>query len=114
MADFEASINRWVTATQRKINGIVPAIGLEALARLKELTPVDTGNLRASWHMSIKSPSHVQLSTNVVYARRVEYGFVGEDKLGRKYNQKGRGMVQQTVKELPRIARRVAQRLSGQ
>ena len=30
------------------------------------------------------------LGTNVPYARRVEFGFVGQDKLGRNYDQKGR------------------------
>ncbi len=30
------------------------------------------------------------LGTNVVYARRVEFGFQGADSLGREYNQSGR------------------------
>lgn len=41
------------------------------------------------------------------YARRIEYGFVGEDSLGRTYDYKGVGMMQQTLAELPAIADRV-------
>lgn len=32
------------------------------------------------------------IGTNVKYARRIEFGFVGKDKIGRKYNQKGQGI----------------------
>lgn len=38
------------------------------------------------------------------YARRIEYGFVGEDSLGRRYNYQGVGMMQQAISELPAIA----------
>lgn len=37
------------------------------------------------------TPSKItgEIGTSVPYATRVEFGFVGEDSLGRKYNQKG-------------------------
>ena len=47
----------------------------------------------------------------VVYARRVEFGFVGEDSRGRYFSQAGRGMVQQTVVEVPAIAERATLRI---
>lgn len=42
------------------------------------------------------------------YARRIEYGFSGEDSLGRKYNQTGVGMVRLTAQRWPDIVREVA------
>jgi len=33
------------------------------------------------------SPQQVAVGTNLVYARRIEYGFSGTDSLGRTYNQ---------------------------
>lgn len=95
----------------RRIEGLPFAIGLDLLAFLKENTPVVTGNLRASWHLKIEGES-LTISTGVVYARRVEYGFVGEDSLGRTFNQAGRGMVQATVKAAPRIIRATLERLT--
>jgi len=49
----------------------------------------------------------------VVYARRVEYGYVGEDSLGRHYNQQGRHMVGQTIAEMPQIAANAIARIKG-
>lgn len=34
--------------------------------------------------------ARVWVGTNLVYARRIEYGFIGADKLGRVYNQRPR------------------------
>lgn len=54
-------------------------------------TPYKTGTLRRSFSMEtlLRSPMRcvVGIGTNVPYARRLEYGFVGADKLGRVYNQ---------------------------
>jgi len=40
----------------------------------------------------ISRPGYAQVSvgTNLVYARRIEYGFIGADKLGRVFNQRPR------------------------
>lgn len=75
----------------------------------KELAPYDRGNLRRSIHVGgeggggglegdttgtdiggqeIDEKSvEVKVGTNVEYARRLELGFYGADKLGRVYNQ---------------------------
>lgn len=42
------------------------------------------------------------------YARRMEYGFVGEDSLGRTYNQAGRRFVALAAQQWPRIVNEVA------
>lgn len=54
-------------------------------------TPYKSGTLRRSFAMQVttRTPTRcvVQIGTNVPYARRLEYGFVGPDALGRVYNQ---------------------------
>jgi hypothetical protein len=42
-----------------------------------------------------------------VYAKRLEYGFVGTDSLGRYYNQPGRFFVTDTCKRWPQIVQKV-------
>lgn len=67
----------------------------------KLLVPVDTGNLRDSIHTEVvrDEPAHQELCVvpaveaandwgfDPAYARRIEFGFVGPDRLGRVYNQ---------------------------
>ncbi len=48
------------------------------------------GNLRNSIRGEMLSPLTAVVETNVVYAARQEFGFIGTDKLGRTYNQQGR------------------------
>lgn len=127
MTDFSASVRKWVDQAKEKSEQVFQEIAFEAVNRVKELTPVDTGFLRANWVDTLAedaieaSPSPVvglaiaQLEIGdiiyivnpVRYARRIEYGFYGEDALGRTYNVEGRHMAEQTVTELPGIAQRV-------
>lgn len=51
------------------------------------LAPVRTGTLRRSYHTEFPTPLVGVVGTDLVYARRVEYGFVGVDALGRFYDQ---------------------------
>lgn len=53
----------------------------------------------------------IYLLNPAVYARRIEYGFVGTDKRGRSYNQQGRYFVAQTVAETPALAEGVVVRI---
>lgn len=67
----------------------------------KALVPVDTGNLRDHIHSELIEASDTRITVKVTpaydepnpwgfepaYARRIEYGFVGRDSLGRNYNQ---------------------------
>lgn len=47
---------------------------------------VITGSYRASWHIERQAEAHV-VTTGAPQAMRLEYGFVGEDALGRDYSQ---------------------------
>lgn len=73
--------------------GLLPALQAGALLvqnGAMERAPYRTGTLRRSIHIESDESSGqpvVLVGTDVVYARRIEYGFIGEDRLGRRYDQ---------------------------
>jgi phage gpG-like protein len=66
-------------------------IATEASANVRKNKSVVTGNLMGSIHPQIGTVTEntvdVLIGTNLVYAKRVEYGFFGQDSLGRHYAQ---------------------------
>ena len=49
-----------------------------------------TGNYRRSWHTTVRNTTtttEATVGTNAPQARRLEYGYVGADRLGRVYDQ---------------------------
>ena len=129
---FSLDVERWVSKADALGNAAFQATALDTVNTVKSLTPVDTGFLRSNWTCvrnsdeiplpgRVPSPAVViaQLRLGdrllivnpVVYAPRIEYGFVGTDKLGRHYDQKGVGMMQQTMVMLPEIARKATERV---
>ena len=189
MVDFATSVADWVAQAKGRGDAALRMIAADALSRVKELTPVRTGYLRANWQASFddqvlpvdrekpavtaaeiagnvtgslvggkagaaigtavapgvgtavgavagsviggltggeiassaakqgdpltdaKAGDKIFIVNPVVYARRIEYGFRGEDGNGRSVEQQGRGMVRQTVAEMPAIAERAVGRL---
>lgn len=180
---FSFDVSAWCDRAEEKARQVFVAIAFDALTRVKELTPVRTGNLRAGWQLvrqadalpvnreltregaelaggvaggyagglagaavgaalgpagaivggiagslgggmvgeaaagalaqaatSPTPPQDAQLGDTlvilnpVVYARRVETGWTIQRKDGGVTTIEGRGMVAQTVAELPRIA----------
>jgi HK97 gp10 family phage protein len=70
--------------------GVDEAAGLfEAAAKAN--APVDTGRLRDSIHTAATSDTAEKQERNIApdtpYARRIEYGFIGPDSLGRMFHQ---------------------------
>lgn len=49
MADFLAALDTWIHKAEGRADQVVRGIAEQALATVKEYTPVDTGNLRAAW-----------------------------------------------------------------
>lgn len=49
--EFTVNVGKWVAQAQEHARVAFIAIGLEALSRVKELTPVDTGWLRSNWQI---------------------------------------------------------------
>lgn len=129
---FDVQIGQWVARAKERGRLAFVATAEDALAEVKELTPVKTGYLRANW-TAIRAGDAVpvegaspnpavalaalQLGDKIIivnpvrYARRVEFGFVGQDSLGRHYDQKGRGMMTQTIADTPRLAQRATIRV---
>ena len=129
---FVVAVGQFVDLARERALQAYRATALDALARVRELTPVKTGYLRANWTIVLSGDpepiagqiqndadvvARLQLSDQIiltnpaVYARRIEFGFVGEDSLGRVYHQKGVGMMQQTIAEMPQIAERATERV---
>lgn len=101
------------------------------------LVPVDTGNLGRSVIVSDRPPqvdapgtkhddqrdiagglADIELGKPVYigwtprYAARVNYGFVGEDSLGRSFNQAGRGFAEAAAAKWPAIVKAEAAKLA--
>jgi hypothetical protein len=122
---FAIDVRKWVDKAKSNVDTAYQATAMLALARVKQLTPVDTGFLRASWTIvsgdsaanisggeqgaletvaNLKAGDAISLVNPAPYAMRINFGFVGEDSLGRRYDQKGRHMVEQTMAEMPELA----------
>ena len=129
------SIGEWAKQTQERIDAVHKR-SIELLAEEMIRTkpnggrlPVDTGNLARSLLASQQAmpktseqpsagmdvgalaatldPSKpVFIGYQAVYARRMNYGFVGADKLGRVYNQAGNYFVEGAIAEWPNIVKR--------
>ncbi len=132
MVDFDVAVAQWAEKAKGKLNQFSLEFCQDLYQEIIETTPVDKGNLRASWWPSLdtseayyftpetRPPTPVfptvsghiyYLMNGAAYARRIEYGFVGEDSLGRVYNQQPRAMVRNAVARAPIIAEAVLARL---
>jgi len=105
-------------------------MALQVEKRAKELAPKDTGAMRNSIYTvtqksngydaaasaakssnpKVQTTPHPQPTGNVIanvgpsveYAARIEFGFVGEDSLGRRYNQAAHPYLTPAVEEIAR------------
>ncbi len=75
--------------------------------------PVDTGNLKASWHTSFDSPTQSTLSTNVVYAPAIEDGVGPYGPLTLRSSVGGWHSVKLTVAGFQRIVDKVTRDEGG-
>ncbi len=130
---FAVDVRQWVKKAAGNVDLAYQATAMLALARVKELTPVDTGFLRSSWTVvsgdsgsatggeagalevisNLKAGDVIALVNPAPYAMRINFGFVGKDKLGRHYNQQGRHMVEQTIAEMPELAEQATKWVMG-
>lgn len=116
-ARFASQVDEWVNQTEARVNAVFRTATLKLARLMQSTAPYDTGALRASLVATINAPppvadktregastsyneaaiigvisnakdgDRVLLSYTMKYARRLEYGFVGTDSLGRTYNQ---------------------------
>lgn len=137
---FSAAVGKWATQTPQRI-AAVRRRSIELLADEMTRTkpqggrvPVDTGNLSRSLVAStesmpktsepptqgfnvgavtalLRNDQPLWLGYTAVYARRMNYGMVGSDKLGRVYNQSGNYFVEGAIAEWPNIVRKAAREI---
>lgn len=123
-----ANLDAWARATQERMNAVVRGSAQEVARRAQ--TPVskggrmrvDTGNLRNSFQSSLNGStaltgpeSYVMIAATMeagdvaefgwgaAYARRIEFGFTGQDSLGRTYNQHGAHFLSGAAADWPAI-----------
>lgn len=121
MSGFAEQVRAWVNATRNKLDGVSDEIVQETFRRLQAQTPVDSGDLKASWTQSTntmpnvfngsiitaKAGQMVYIGTDKVYAPVIEYGrYPNPPKkpTGKTVNgystQAPQGMVRITVKNM--------------
>ena len=130
---FEAQIDKWVNQTSKDLELIFKQSAQELFSKAQTPVaqggnmPVDTGFLRNSFvaglngSTSLKGPdayvaaiAGAKLGDVVFggwtakYAARIEFGFSGQDSLGRTYNQDGRGFARKAAMEWQQIVQRNA------
>lgn len=118
-------ISEFLKGTDQVIEDTLEAIGAQMVTESQDLCPVVTSNLSNSINyatnettsevkmpttgepLEIAAKGHVKVGSNVVYAARVEFGFSGQDSLGRTYNQPGtpflRGALASNKKKILKI-----------
>ncbi len=94
--DFSAEIAESFTSKMAAIAAALGGDGLdEALLAAgwviandaKRRAPYITGTLRRSIRVEVREHGVVVVGSEVPYARRIEYGFIGKDSRGRNYHQ---------------------------
>lgn len=142
MARFSAAVGAWASATEKRLSAVhkkaVEKLAMEMTRTRAEggNVPVDTGNLYRSLLASTTSmpktaegpfagsnvPSviatlrmndTVWLGFQAKYARRVNFGFVGADALGRVYNQQGAHFVERAIAMWPQIIRKAVEEVKN-
>jgi hypothetical protein len=134
---FNIDITKWVEKAKAAPMAVVRETIQMVNNEIVATTPVKTGFLRGSYAAAINTvpagtgsggaataalnavaaqlrPGDTYVMGNTAaYARRVEYGFVGADALGRNYNQKGRYWMRAVLANVSNIAMEAATRVAG-
>lgn len=136
---FVQSVRKWAKECEENALETTKRAALDFRDHMLELTPIDTGNLRSSLVLGLNGntpsgPHNAYMSDDnetraravvasmqigdkvsfdylAPYANRVNYGFHGQDSLGRMYNQTGRFWIQEAGADWPKIVRRAATEL---
>jgi phage gpG-like protein len=87
MADLQKAFKDLASLAERNNAIAIKLVANQYKTDVQRLAPYDTGTLRRSIHVEMINSSSAIVGTNLPYARRLEYGFMGKDKLGRTYHQ---------------------------
>lgn len=138
---FSKAVNKWTKETIQRSEEAFQIGTLDFFIALRDATPIDTGYLRSSLTVGkngtvpagpnaeygsvyndtraldvisqLKLGYKVTMVYNAPYAMRVNYGFIGYDRLGRYFNQAGRFWVEAISARYVSIMRAAATRLRG-
>lgn len=142
MASFAEAVGAWASATERRLSAVhkkaIEKLAMEMTRTRAEggNVPVVTGNLYRSLLASttgmpktaegpfagsnvpsviasLKLNDTVWLGYQAKYARRVNFGFVGADALGRVYNQQGAHFVERAIAMWPQIVRKAVEEVKN-
>lgn len=142
MASFAESVGEWAAATERRLSAVhkktIEKLAMEMTRTRAEggNVPVDTGNLYRSLMASTTAmpktaeapfsgssvPSVIAtlrlkdtlwLGFQAKYARRINFGFVGADAMGRVYNQQGNHFVERAIAMWPQIVREAVEEVKN-
>lgn len=135
---FNMKLSEWAARFEGNMDALARQSSQEIAENVVADTPLDIGFLRGSWQPSIGEPAVrssvflgnggaqvdvgavvasmragdlFHMTNNAKYAMRLEFGFVGEDSLGRYYNQAGRYFVTRNVKRWPAVVTKLMQEL---
>ena len=128
-ANIEATYRRAVTLLGEQMATTIPKGGnvpfqdghlaRSLLASTKAMPKMSTaarppagGNVGAV-ALTLKPTMKVWLGYQAAYARRQNYGFVGQDSLGRTYNQAGHYFVEAAIQDWPSIVEQAAKEVTG-
>nr|PZN74437.1 MAG: hypothetical protein DIU57_19345 [Pseudomonadota bacterium] len=142
MASFAEAVGAWASATERRLSAVhkkaIEKLAMEMTRTRAEggNVPVDTGNLYRSLLASttgmpktaegpfagsnvpsviatLRMNDPVWLGYQAKYARRVNFGFVGADALGRVYNQQGAHFVERAIAMWSQIVREAVEEVKN-
>lgn len=142
MASFAETVGAWASATERRLSAVhkraVEKLAMEMTRTRAEggNVPVVTGNLYRSLLASttampktaegpfagsnvpsviatLRMNDTVWLGFQARYARRINFGFVGADALGRVYNQQGAHFVERAIAMWPKIVREAVEEVKN-
>jgi len=130
---FAAQLDKWANQTSRDLELIFKESAQELFSKAQTPVaqggnmPVDTGFLRNSFVAGLNGSTSLTGPDAYVaaiagaklgdvvfggwtakYAARIEFGFSGQDSLGRTYNQDGRGFARKAAMEWQQIVQRNA------
>lgn len=120
MGRFFSDVSRLVKQIEQQANMVLRKVAIDTTERVRDKTPIDTGQLRASWTCSLGSvPSTfngedaaiaqfklgdtLYIATDKVYAPMLEYGLYSKPGGGKTVNgfstQAPQGMVRISIQE---------------
>ncbi|MCW9731912.1 HK97 gp10 family phage protein [Avibacterium sp. 20-15] len=121
MGKFSIDVGKFVVKSKKKADIIYRKLALETYQRVKDKTPIDTGQLKRSWTVAVNTPATkhngtqkaltlaeltdaIYITTDKPYAEKLEYGLYpqpgGTKTINGFSTQAPQGMVRITAKEI--------------